>query len=349
MYLVGGVRSGMANEAPGYNLVHPVYLDVPMMVSFLARLEGGVAVDEEQTSKQSGARERLMKGRAGLRGRFGPLMSADAEGEASTGGRDEDSLESKSSKHHTAASLFNLLYDYLVEDSQFTTVEAPDDLGSIRPGQLVEIAGEYLGNPLEEILGLLGAFLPYILATKEAEAEAEQPEQKQQSRQQRQNQRSRQRGQSRPPNEEDLMSALVEETAKQAVEQARKQAELQNELGMRLMLQMAKDITQVPVHDVLIETTEGVKAVLTVDSSYYSAAINEYLRAGDFRVIGKVTRVLKAGHTINLTRRTVMGASNAKTAQELIGSLDETELSLEVPDPIVEAPAIQLLPMAIFL
>lgn len=336
----------MANEAPGYNLVHPVYLDVPMMVSFLARLEGGVVVDEEQTSKQSGAKERLLKGRAGLRGRFGPLMSADAEGEASTGRRDEDSLESKSSRHHTAASLFNLLYDYLVEDSQFTAVEAPEDLDSIEAGQLVEIAGEYLGNPLEEILALLGAFLPYILATKEAEAAAQQPEKNPPSRQQRQNQRSRQRAQ--PRDQEAIMNAVVEEAAKQALEQATKQAEMQNELGMQLMLQMATDITQVPVHDVLVQAAGGVKAVLTVDSSYYSATTNEYLRAGDFRVIGKVTRVLKDDQTINLTRRTVMGATNAETAQELIGSLDETDLSIEVPDPIVRAPAIQVLPMAIF-
>lgn len=339
----------MPNDAPGYSLMHPVYLDVPMMVSFLARLEGGVVVDEEQTSKQAGAKERLLKGRAGLRGRFGPLMSADVEGEASAGRRDEDSLERRSSRHQTAASLFNLLYDYLVEDSQFTVVDAPADLDSISAGQLVEIAGEYLGNPLEEILALLGAVLPYILATKEIETEAEQPANRSQSRQQRQNQRSRQHGQSRPPSQEDMVNAVVEVAARQTVEQATRQAEAQNELGMQLMLQMAKDITQVPVHDLLVQAPGGVKAVLTVDSSYYSAATNEYLRAGDFRVIGKVTRILKDDKTINLTRRTVLGATNAATAQELIASLDGTELSIEVSDPIVEAPAIQILPMAIFL
>jgi|GEM_PF-5551139 len=47
----------MTTSNPGYNLAYPVYLDVPMMVSFLAHLEGGVATHEEETKTETGARE----------------------------------------------------------------------------------------------------------------------------------------------------------------------------------------------------------------------------------------------------------------------------------------------------
>ena len=54
----------MTDGLRGYSLVHPVYLDVPMMISFLAYLEGGVSTQEEETKKDVDARERVLEGRA---------------------------------------------------------------------------------------------------------------------------------------------------------------------------------------------------------------------------------------------------------------------------------------------
>jgi hypothetical protein len=224
----------MSEPSPGYSLLHPVYLDVPMMVSFLAHLEGGVSVEEEQTAKQSGARQRLLKGRAGLRARLGPIGSGDFGAEGSTERREEDSLESKTSRHHTAASLFNLLYDYLTEDGQLVQVEDSGDLDPLRPGQLVELTGEYLGNPLEESLALLAAFMPYIKAQKEAEAE----QAKRDNRPSRPKRNSgRNQGGSPQLDQEAVEAAVVQA----ATEEMQRQAAASQELGMMLMGQMAED------------------------------------------------------------------------------------------------------------
>jgi hypothetical protein len=56
----------VTEDQSGYVLAHPVYLDVAMMISFLAYLEGGVITQEEETQKEGGARERVLKGRAGV-------------------------------------------------------------------------------------------------------------------------------------------------------------------------------------------------------------------------------------------------------------------------------------------
>ena len=152
---IGGID--MTKEQPGYVLAHPVYLDVAMMISFLAYLEGGVVTQEDETQRTSGARERALKGRAGLRARLPWALDVEAGTEGSTQNRDETSFESKSARQHTAASLFNLLYGYLTADNQLVTLEEPAQLEGLRPGQLVEITGDYLGNPLEEILAFLAA------------------------------------------------------------------------------------------------------------------------------------------------------------------------------------------------
>lgn len=66
----------------GYELLHPIYLDVPMMVSFLAHLDGGVATREEETTTASGAKERVLKARAGARARFLPFLDGEVSGKA---------------------------------------------------------------------------------------------------------------------------------------------------------------------------------------------------------------------------------------------------------------------------
>jgi hypothetical protein len=52
---------------------------------------------------------------------------------------------------------------------------------------------------------------------------------------------------------------------------------------------------------------------------------------------------------INLTRRTVMGAAGPDMARNTINEINDVEsLNLGVANPIVTGPALQILPMSIF-
>jgi hypothetical protein len=132
--------------------VHPVYLDISMMTSFLAYLNGGVVTSEEQTQKEAAARENSWKGHAGARVRLPFALDAEAGSEGSAHRNEEISLELKSARHHTPASLFSSLYDYLSENDLLTDLRDARQLGELKNGQLIELGGEYLGNPLEEAL-----------------------------------------------------------------------------------------------------------------------------------------------------------------------------------------------------
>lgn len=331
----------MADSTPGYVLAHPVYLDVAMMISFLAYLEGGVVTEEEATTKEAGTRERALKGRAGIRARLPWALDAEAGSEGSANRREETSFESKSARQHTAASLFNLLYEYLTADSQLIDLKDSSQLAGLRPGQLVELSGEYLGNPLENILGFMAAMFPYyeeqINAQKVATAEALDQAKKAQ----------------RSGNPAKRTTAQPKESAADTVAMLAgvvKQLEESNsQQGIQLMLRMAEDIKKVPVHDLLVRTPSGLQAVLTVSSEYYSATTNEYLRAGSFRVIGKVTRIVEESDAINLTRRTFLGAADSQLVQDMVDNVRTGAFRLDVADPIVGSPAVQILPMAIFI
>lgn len=313
----------MSEERLGYSLAHPVYLDVPMMMSFLAHLEGGVSVSESETTTATGARERVLKGRAGLRAKLWTIADADLGSDVSSQKRDETSAESKTERHHTAASLFNVLYGYLAEDEQIMPIDTDDQLEGLRTGLLVEIAGEYLGNPIEDILAFFNSLFPYMADDESAR--------------------------------EPVGTAKTKRSgnpAKRATTAAAGQADGGSNSGdvVRLLVQMSSDIAEAPVHDLLFRTEKGLQAVVTADSQYYSPTTNQYLRAGEFRVVGKVTKVLRGDTTINLLRRTVMGAAGPDLAQTMIQSIGEDGgMSLDVANPIVSAPAVQILPMAIFI
>ncbi|MER7071034.1 hypothetical protein [Terrabacter sp. NPDC000476] len=321
-------------------IAHPVYLDDPMMLSFLAHLEGGVSVEQEETARETGARERGAKARAGAKARMWGVADATIDAEGSTNRRDETALESKSTKHHTAASLFNLLYYYLKEDSKLRPVDTSADLEALAPGEIVEIRGEYLGNPLEDALAFLSSILPYLMEQQHAQREAAEAA----LRQAKPRSAARSGNPARKGAGTDNSSEIMD-----AVAAAIATASSSDDLGMKMLLRMWDDISSAPMHDLLFRTGGGLNTVVAVSSNFFSAHTKEYLRAGEFSIVGKVTRVIPLGQEVNLARRTVLGVAGPSTARELLDGLKTDEFHLDLADPIVAGPAVQILPMAIFI
>src|SRR5690349_16206000 len=94
-----------------YNLTHPVYLDVQMMYSFLAYLEGGFSLEDEHISKLTSAQGEQGKGSAKVKlPTLAHFFGAEASIEKNVDAKSEGSSEYKAQRHRTAASLFNYLY-----------------------------------------------------------------------------------------------------------------------------------------------------------------------------------------------------------------------------------------------
>ncbi len=302
------------------------------MVSFLAYLEGGVYLTSEETLQREKSRDNKVGGSSKLKlPSLGALLGIEASVSAETGGHTGETAETRVARHHTAASLFNGLYGFLHEDGAVKTLENREELGGVTPGEFVKLAGRYTGNPLEEMLAMMSQIVAYMEEMSQGVEGAR-------------SQRSANRRSGNPQTRE-LADQQEPHPLTEVVEQFR---QFDQSIEMRILRKMKEELESSPVHDVVLETAAGVKAVLTVASEYYDSAVGEKLSSGDFVVLGKVTRVLREGETINLSRRTVMGkmGEQAETFAHTMTSVPGFELQSN--DPVVRYPAVQILPMAIF-
>jgi len=204
------------------------------------------------------------------------------------------------------------LYEYLSDEQQLFILTDPRQLSNLRAGQRMELRGEYLGNPFEDFMRLWGLFSTLI------DDEPRLP-----SRTSSTGQRSGQQRKSPPPGD-DAGS------------------------GLKLQRELIRQAAESPIHDLLMQTEDGLQAVLTVCSQYYSDSTNESLRAGEFRVVGKVTKRIAGEQQINLIRRTVLRVMGSDAARGLLASAEGAGIDLGDTTTVVDAPAVQILPMAIF-
>lgn len=323
-------------QAERLDLVFPIYLDVPMMVSFLAALQGGVAFEDERVKRSlSGMeRERAIRGsaRSGIP-LLGQLLGFDISGRFGARDRGEEGEEIKAVRQHTAASLFNTLRHHLLTDRYVQTVADGGDLENLQTGQLVQVTGAFVGNPLQHVLAFFALAEPYM--------DLEQRVQDKIAERYPRSKRTGRSGQRAP-----TPQGMVDE---QAV-LAEIQAEVQQEFGLAMLRQMKADLDDARVHDTVIELESGLDVVLTMSSEFFTTDARERLRAGEFTVLGKVTRILGDGDQLNLARRTVLGAAESGLAEELLTGLDAMPgLALESGQrAVIESPAVQILPLAVF-
>ncbi|MEV5049888.1 hypothetical protein AB0N20_36260 [Streptomyces griseoincarnatus] len=315
-----------------YELAHPLYLDVQMMVSFLAYLEGGVYLSSEQTVQ----REKLRAGKIGHGNEvklpsLGALLGLESSLNSESSHPIGETAETKVARHHTAASLFNALYGFLHQDNAILTLENLEQLTSVTSGTFVKLSGRYTGNPLEEMLAMFTQVMSYMSEIASSVEEAR-------------SQKSANRKSGNPQNRE-LAGQKGTHPYSELGDQFR---DFEQSMEMRFIRKMKEELEGSPIHDVVLETASGIKAVLTVSSEYYDSAVAERLSSGDFVVLGKVTRVLRNGEVINLSRRTVVGKMEDVSDSVTNAMANIPGFTLQSNEPFVSYPAVQILPMAIF-
>lgn len=312
----------MSVERPTLTLVHPVYLDVPMMVSFVAAFEDGFAFSSEQTEKGEATTDRTRE--ASTRGRLGfptlgALIGLDMSGRYGRAEQEQESRETKVVRQHTEASMFNILRHELIVQDQLTVIDDTRKFAEQEIGALVEIAGEVIGNPLQQLLDLFAQLAPYLGYDVETLM--------------------------KPKKRKDPARSGNPAKASGAAQPA---DVFSTEDLFRFLTTMREDLERSATRDLVLLGRDGLRAVLALSTEFLTAAVAERLVGGRFTVMGKVTRVLVNDEVINLTRRTALGLAGPQFSRDVITDLRELDLPIEIADPIVEAPALQLLPLAVF-
>jgi hypothetical protein len=144
-------------------LVYPIYLDAPMLMTFLGSLKGGIAEEATIESKTQGTKEKELK--AQIQAKISGMLSlVGIGGEADLCKKEVENLESqyKSTVRYPHAALFVQLRELLIEQKLIKTLDSSESLKSVSIGDIVEFQGLAVANPGYQIRHSYGQLLPAI-------------------------------------------------------------------------------------------------------------------------------------------------------------------------------------------
>ncbi|HET9691344.1 MAG TPA: hypothetical protein VFP61_09330 [Acidimicrobiales bacterium] len=294
-------------EVGDEQLLHPVFVDVAMLAGFVAQLAGPQAEGGWAPAGLDSMLEALGQG-AWANGTPLPVMAAPVQ-------------------HYLASGLLGELRRHLLEAGRVRVLRSAPDLVSVEPGDLVEVAGTCVGNPFEDLLGFYGSVIPKILdqeATRAALLE-----------QLRARAKVVPKGRTTGP-AAGAVDELIEEMSEGGTD----------EVAARMILDLVGDIARSPVRDVVVDAGDHA-AVLTLATRLAMPDTLVTLRSSHVRALGKVTRVVATDGVIDLAARTGLGMLGGQLTTDLVESARTGPYEVAFADPVVGAPAVQIVPLAI--
>ena len=314
-------------------LVHPLYLDVPMMTSFLAAIEGGIAYDSNIKLKQGTQKEKGASGEAEAGvpklGILSSVLNLSLRGKIEGKTTSDENEEIELVRKHTEASLFMQLHSILHYQEQIILVQSEEDLQSVAQGSLVEVTGQILRSPAGEALE--NFFKMMNMMGLELSEELPSP-----------NKPAGKGGQHQHQTKKDPFMQIQE-----ALESGG------HEFALKIMQRLKDDLTKSKVVDVVMQLSSkaDVSVIISLASEFLPEEALDNLLSGHFTVLGKITRVLEGEEEVNLYQRSTFGnmllnndemRSGIEDLQQLFGSGQSSSKEL------IKAPGIQLIPLAVF-
>jgi hypothetical protein len=318
------------------DLQHPLYLDVPMMISFLAAIEDGVTYEENVHRRTANRRAASGEASGGitLPSLLG-VLPFDLRGRLSGELADEGSEELQLVKRHTEASLFNRLRSTLLnmEAVQLLDDEESDET-VIVPGAIIEISGVVVRNPLEDILNFGQRFRPFLdNSTASRSATSQQPAHG--------SRRDRTGGQA----SRDGSRSGGQSTGGQRVSQPT----LSDPIA--IMDWMHEDLASSDMSDIVLRTNHNVfsHCILTLSKDFGTSRTVDSLLGAQVAVLGKLANATKEGEPASLLRRSILGYLPREQVAAMFGGLVENPLFGHMADTLeVNPPYLQIMPLAIY-
>lgn len=301
------------------------------MTSFLAAIEDGIAYGRNVKQRQADQRKRTREGGGELAVPKVPILSSilslslrgKIEGSASSENDEEVELVRK----HTEASLFIQLRNTLYVEQRVIRLESERDLAQVDHGALVEVTGRILRSPaaaaldaLLRLMSTLGLELPsdeIVTADKLG--------------------RRSSRNQGKPQQKMSLQQQME-----------RLQSGGDENVQLRLVQRLRDELTTSKIIDVVMRlpTDEAFSVIIALSAEFLPEGALENLLSGHFTVLGKVTRVLMEGDVVNLYQRTSIGALGDN--EVFNGFPQVLNVAQATGSAIINAPAVQVIPLAIF-
>jgi hypothetical protein len=311
-------------------LVYPLYLDVSMMTSFLAALEDGIAFSAGVKQTQERKKDAGAEGEGGAKipslSLFSQLLSFDLRGKISENTSTGDSEELNLVKKHTETSLFIRLRNTLHQNGGIKYISAEEDLNELVHGELVEVTGQIFRSPLSDIIEVIFRVMDI--------AGVKLPDEDTSVVSSRQGKRSHSKNQS----------------GQRSQQQA--QQNMADIAGMKMLKGIRDDLNRARVIDVILQPTDlpNITVVTALSLDVLPDHLLDPLLIGRFTLLGKVAQVLcNEGEEISLYQRTTFNYLESSVVDQMLEQMQQNPtMKLSGHSSTIKAPAIQILPMAIF-
>lgn len=298
------------------DLCIPIYLNQQIVFDLIAVLEDGFS--QLSTIKTSATETESQK--SGIGASIGAsnvfaLLGVSFTGERGKEKGAQEQTEVSQEKVHTPTSLFAKLRLMLNDKQLLKRINTQEEIEKLASGQFVEFRAVLKKNPLVDAIEGFKQLMEIAVLFTDKESGAL---------------KGGKRGKGGRPQDA-------------------------NQLIMRQLDGMLTALTQSNSLELIGEMLDisGVKAVLSAKLDYFSDQNAQEIIDGEFRVLGKVIRVIKSdsGDAINLLRKTSFGRFDRNIFDQLASAfVGVEEAGVRFPKLITEiqGPALQIIPIAIF-
>lgn len=291
----------------------PIYLNQQTVFDLLAVFEGGFSQLRtiKTSSGESDTQRHGAGGSIGVSNVFA-FLGVTLTGQYEKERGSQEQTEMSEQKVHTPTSLFAKLRLRLKEEQLLRTIGKRDELATFASGDFVEFRALLRKNPLVDTVEALKQLMELSVLFSDDQTSGK-----------------RGKSSSQKNNNQVVMRQMDAMLAA---------------LGQSNSIELVGELLDVP----------DVKAVLTARLDFFSQGTASEVIDGEFRVLGKIVRVVTpdSGETISLLRKTSFARFDQKYFAQLAEVAAASEqLGIHIPLAVthIEGPAIQVLPIAVFL
>lgn len=325
----------------------PIYLDTKTLLDLLASMENGFSATETILTSSTDSASTKLSGKAG----FGIKdvlsffkMDLSASGEKTS--EEGSNVISKGDRYHTYGSLMNRLSENLVEEDLIKTIEDEDSWKDLKESDFVELRGTFIPDTLSNSLKFLDNLLNVVPLI--GNPNNINPLEEVQNNNENQWVPFPGLDSLDPNNPLAILNMFPPQVNSNPIENQTNE-DLSFSSIKQLLKWLIDDLEREGVQTYCIECTDlpDHRAVTHLFKDYIRDNAGIELAYGEFKVIGKVVKKIEDGH-IDLLKGTIVGSSEELQHQLL--ELPEEMGDLKMPDPItkIEAPALQIIPIAVY-
>lgn len=317
----------------------PIYLDTNTLLDLLASMEDGFSAATTTVTRENESKTSGISGEGNFGINIYTLLRLGFKGSANKETKDEATEERKEDRVHTYGSLMNRLIQNLHEKHEIKAINDDQSWNDIKEFDFIELNGKFIPNPIVNSLTRLNNLLDLIIRFSEQKLIPPYD------------------NLDNPPVPENMPipeGASKKQFINQVRKEIRKNAETQlkqNKSIKEMLDGITKDLGNENFQKYVIELKDlpDHKIVTYLFNDFIRDRAGAELPYGEFRILGKVVRRLEQNESIDLLEGTVVGLSD-EIIEGLKVPLNEMSGQFRIPEIFtnVEYPAIQIIPIAVF-